>query len=153
MPLEDFYNKIVAIQEFDIIEETITIINQNSELLKSMLQGQLKIGKDGDNEPVTIFGRTEYSFETFVNKKQISGIGGITEWITNYMSGSFYSLMRLKTSGIEFNITSDVEYYDEIINRSGSVIMELNKENLEEFSTTIVIPQLQKRFTEVFNGL
>lgn len=151
--LDDFYKKINVIREFDIRKETIDIINENGDLLTQLLKRQLMSGRDGDKENVTIFGREVYARETIREKfERGKGIGAITQWITNYMSGKFYSSIYVAAIGEEFVFDSDVEYFDEIILRSGERIMELDDEHLSYFSEEILIPQIQKRFELLFNS-
>lgn len=154
MPLDDFYHKIVAIQEFDIVAETMAIINKESDVIKSLLTGQLARGKDGNKDNVTIFGRDYYTDATVLDKERHGvGFGKFTGWITNYFSGTFYNSLSVETSGEVFEVKGEVDYFPEIIRRSGSVIMELDSDSLEIFSQEFLIPQLQERFSLVFNGV
>lgn len=154
MPLDDFFNKIVALDNFDIQKETISIINENSEFLLNLLRGQLSRGRDGRGKPVTLFGKSEYKKVTVLFKKEFGiGLGKETDVITNYMHGYFYQEMNVKTIGDNFEVTSDVEYFRNIILRSGQDIMELDLVSLKTFSDEILIPKLQQRFNTAFNGV
>jgi hypothetical protein len=154
MPLDDFYHKIVALQEFDIVKETTEIIQQNSFYLAALLRLQLQEGKDGQGKNVTVFGRDYYSDSTIQDKRYNgSGLGKQTEFITNYMHGAFYSGIKTRVSGIIFEMYSDVDYFNQIISRSGTVIMELNEKHLKEFSEEILFPELEKRFKSRVNGI
>lgn len=152
--LDDFYRKIIALEEFDIEFESMKIINANSDYLVFLLKSQLKQGRDGNDEPVTIFGRTEYKPLTIELKKEYAfGIGEITDWITNYFSGYFYSSIDVLTSGDVFEFTSDAPYFSDIIKRSGKDLMKLNEKNLEIFAKKILYPQLQAEFSRRWNGI
>lgn len=146
MPITILRQKIAAIKKFDIVAETIKIINDNGFYIAGLLRLQLQEGKDGDGKNVTVFGRDYYSDATIQDKRYNgSGLGKQTEWITNYMSGHFYSSLKVKTQGTLFSIESDLPYFKDILERSGSVIMELNKQHLQEFTEEILIPTLQQR--------
>lgn len=146
MGFEDIRNKIKSLQSFDIVSETIDIINKNSFFISGLLRLQLQEGKDGDGKLVTIFGRDFYKDATVFEKERHGvGFGKFTDWVTNYMSGDFYNSLKVRTDGVTFESYSTVPYFDEILLRSGDVIMELNQEHLLQLSEEIIIPQLQER--------
>lgn len=154
MPLDDFFNKIVFMQEFDIEKEAILIINKNHEVIEDLLRNQLQQGKDGDGNDVTIFGRGEYRDATIRHKlDEGEGLGAETEFITNYMTGAFYTSLKAVASGSSFETKSDVEYFEDIISQSGTKIMELDAESLQIFANEIMIPQIQEVFSIGFNGV
>lgn len=154
MPLDNFYRMIRSIEVFDIQKETIDIINKNRFYIEGLLRLQLQSGKDGDGENVTIFGRDYYKDSTIFEKERHGiGLGKQTEFITNYMNGYFYSELQTIAEGTVFKTISNVPYFSEIIQRSGSKIMNLNKEHLIEFSKEILIPELKRRFKDIKNGL
>lgn len=154
MPLTNFYNKIVRLQTFDVLKETMEIINANAEEIKVLLINQLQRGKDGKKQNVTVFGRDYYADKTVFEKERHGvGLGKLTEWITNYMTGSFYNSLVVKTSGTVFDIKGEVEYFPDIIKRSGTVIMQLDIDSLEIFKQKFLAPQLKARFSKHFNGL
>lgn len=153
MPLDDFYNKIKTLAEFDLAKEATDIINQNSYYIEGLLRLQLQEGKDGKGKNVTVFGKDYYSDATIQDKRYNGiGLGKFTEWITNYNSGSFYMSLKTHAENGVFETTSNVNYFEDIIKRSGSVIMELNEDSLKNFSEEILFPQLQSRFKARFNG-
>lgn len=140
--------KINAIIQFNIVEETIAIINEYGWYIAGLLILQLQEGKDADDKNVTVFGRDFYTDATVFEKehrKDLSPLGKFTDWITNYMSGNFYNSLKVDTKGTTFEIYSDVDYFPEILKRSGTRIMELNQEHLVQFSEEILIPQLQEK--------
>lgn len=154
MALDDLYKKILILDEFDIVKETLEIISNNTDYITHLLQMQLASGKDGKGKDVTIFGKEEYSPETVFLKKQYGSgeLGKVVDRITNYFSGSFYLNMFIRPGMDGFEIESNVSYFEEIISRSGVDIMELNEENLKIISEEIIAPQLQTIFTERFNS-
>lgn len=154
MPLDDMFRKINAIQEFDVVKETADIIKANAEFMQELLRSQLSKGKDGKKDNVTIFGRDYYKDRTIWEKDfhGTSALAKVTDWITNYMSGDFYLSLGVITKGETFELSSSVGYFGEIIRRSGSVIMELDEDNLKRFSEEILFPQMQTRFTQKFNA-
>lgn len=153
MPLNDFYNKIVALQEFDLEKEISEIIIQNSFYISGLLRTQLQEGRDGKGKLVTIFGKPYYSDLTIQDKYYHGvGLGKQTEFITNFMSGVFYASLKVRVSGNTFESYSEVDYFGEIIRRSGGVIMELDEIRLRELSEEIIIPELTKRFNKAIHG-
>lgn len=154
MPLTDLYEKIEKIRTFDVVAETMNIIREYSETISDILAMQLSQGKDKNNEPVTIFGRDTYRPFTIEMKERYgTGLGKVVDVITNYMSGAFYLNLFVETEGTNFNVKSDVPYFEKILERSGNKIMELNQEHLELFTTEVLYPNLQKRFAEHLNGI
>jgi len=152
--LNDFYNKIIVLHEFDIEVEAMKIIRANTDYLVFLLKSQLQVGKDGNDQTVTIFGRDYYKPLTIQLKEEYAfGLGEITEWITNYFSGYFYSSLTVITEGDTFSFTSDAPYFSDIIKRSGKAVVELSKKNLETFANNILIPQIQAEFTRRWNSV
>lgn len=148
MPLDNLYRKIEALEAFDIEKETIDIINKNEYYITALLRLQLQQGLDSEDKPVTIFGRDYYKDSTIFDKEHgnYPPLGKQTEWITNYRTGAFYTSLFTVARGNTFKTESDVPYFEEILKRSGDVIMKLNKEHLLQFSKEILIPQLRIRF-------
>jgi hypothetical protein len=154
MALDDLYKKILVLDEFDIVAETLKIIQDNQDYVTHLLQTQLASGKDGKGNDVTIFGKEDYSPETvFLKKEYGSGaLGKVTDRITNYFSGSFYMNMYIRTGTNGFEIESDVSYFEEIIARSGEAIMELSEDNMKLLMEEVVSPLIQEIFTLKFNS-
>lgn len=154
MALDNLYRKIVAIQEFDIVTETVQIINANGYFIAELLRSQLRQGKDADDKPVFAEYGPYYADATVFEKERHGvGLGKHTEWVTNYMTGKFYASLKVITSGTLFAIDSDVDYFPEILRRSGTRVIELSKKSLEIFSSQILMPQLRERYKLHLNGL
>lgn len=146
MSLRNIISKIEKAEKFNIKKETIDIINNNAEFILELLRDQMRAGKDADNKPVFAKYGPYYADSTVFEKERYGvGLGKFTEWVTNYMSGNFYLSLKVITKTDTFNITSDVDYFSDIITRSGIRIMELSKENVLIFRNTILLPELQKR--------
>lgn len=162
MPLEDLYNKIQALSEFDIAAETMDIIGENHELLTDLLKyEQLAKGLDGfGTDKILLRNGAPYPFyaeQTIKIKEEsdLGGLGGVTDRITHVMGGEFYARIFLRTKGNEFEFDSEVPYFDEIIAHiyGGTKLMELSPVNLKYFSDNVLIPEIQKRFKDKFNGI
>lgn len=146
MPLNNLIKRIEALESFDIEREIIDIINKNGYYVSALLRLQLQKGKDANNESVKIFGRDYYKDATIFDKERHGvGLGKQTEWITNYHSGAFYASLITVAKGTTFKTESSVPYFQDILKRSGDVIMKLNKEHLVEFTNEIIIPELKIR--------
>lgn len=147
MPLDNLFRKIEALELFDIEKEIIDIINKNGYYITALLRLQLQEGKDGNDEPVTVFGRDFYADSTVFDKERHGvGLGKQTEFITNYKSGAFYMSLVTITEGRFFKTESSLSYFNDILARSGDVIMKLNKKHLLQFKEEILIPELRLRF-------
>lgn len=146
---------VKKIDSFDIEKEAIDILEENIEFLKHLLTEQLSKGIDGDGNQVTIFGRDYYSkFTIEIKTNYGKGLGSATDRITNYMGGLFYSSIFVKINGRNFSFSSDVPYFSDILLRSGGEkIIQLNRENLDIFTKSVMIPELQKRFKSKVNGV
>src|SRR5690349_16897282 len=126
--LDDFKNRIASLQSFDFGKELNEIVEQNSDKIPDILAQQLAQGKDGNNEPVTLHGEYQYSPFTVRYKQDVGqGLGAVTDRITNYMTGAFYQDMKTTVENDAFETASDVPYFDDIIERSGSIVMELDE--------------------------
>jgi len=143
--LDDFKNRIATLQAFDFGKELTDIVEKNSDKIPDLLAQQLALGKDGNDEPVTLHGDTEYSPFTVRYKQDVGkGLGAVTDRITNYMSGAFYESMNTKVENNAFETVGDVPYFDDIIERSGSVIMELDESSRIEFGEKVTLPGIKE---------
>jgi hypothetical protein len=143
--LDDFRNKIAAIQAFDFGRELETIVEQNTDKIPDLLAQQLAAGRDGNNEPVLLNGSPEYSPFTVRYKQDVGqGLGAVTDRVTNYMTGAFYQNMKTTVENNAFETTSDVPYFEDIIERSGSVIMELDESSRIQFAENVTLPAIKE---------
>lgn len=143
--LDDFKNRIAALQSFDFGQELNNIVEQNADKIPDILAQQLAQGKDGAGEPVTLHGESQYSPFTIRYKQDVGqGLGAVTDRITNYMTGAFYQDMKTNVENDAFETTSDVPYFDDIIERSGSVVMELDESSRIEFGQNVTLPAIKE---------
>jgi hypothetical protein len=144
MPLDDLQNRINKLQAFDFGQELQTIISDNLEALPVYLKQQLAAGKDGNDEPNTIFGRSGYSPRT-VEIKEANGVGlgAVTDRITNYSSGEFYNTVREELEGRVFSADSDVPYFADIRLYSSESLLKINERNRLDFANTITLPAIK----------
>lgn len=140
-------NKIQKIISFDAKAETIKIIEDNKKYLSELLKNQLEVGEDGFGKDVKVNGNSFYQPFTIENKRHpsVRGLGRVTEWITNYMTGEFYKGIHPLTDGSALTFKSSVPYFDAIISQSGGAIMKLNDYHLKKFKEEKLIPELKKR--------
>lgn len=154
MPLNNLRLKVAALKGFDIVGETMQIINANAYFILGLIRTQMQEGKDADGKPVFAKYGPFYAKSTVFKKERYGvGLGKHTEWVTNYMTGKFYSQLRVVEVGKTFGVTSDVDYFPEIMARSGPRILALSKKDLREFRRDILLPQLRERFKQYLNGL
>lgn len=153
MALKNLYNRIKALEQFDVQLESIRIINEYHWYLEAMIRLQLQEGKDFEGQPVTIFGRDYYKDATIFDKQRHGvGLGKETEFITNYNSGHFYSSLKTSAKGTIFETDSNVPYFSDILQRSGDRIIKVSKKHLIQFQKEILIPQLKIAFKRL-NGV
>lgn len=155
MPLLHLQARIRALQQFDVAKEAADIINKNGHYITALIRLQLQSGKDMNDDAVTIFGRDYYSDRTIFDKEHgnYDALGKFTDWITNYKSGDFYRSLETTASGTVFKTSSNLPYFDEILQRSGDKIMKLNKKHLKEFTEEILVPELRRRFKALEHGV
>ena len=150
MPLTDFYNKIVALQEFDIEKISMDIISENEEYVVDLIQTQLSDGERGDGEKTNAaYGKPYYQKKTIeikLGKDQEIG------FVTMKDTGDFYNSLKLKLYKNTFEIVSDVPQFEEI-NKiwNDDKLVELNYDNRLKFTEEILKPELQRRFNLAFN--
>ena len=143
--LDDFENRITALKGFDFGQELETIVENNSEKITEYVRKQLEAGIDGNNEPNKIFDRTEYRPLTIeIKKERGSGLGAVTDHITNYMTGSFYNSLKTDVEGNVFEEDSDVSYFGDIRLYSSDALLEVNETNRKEFAETVTLPGIQE---------
>lgn len=144
--LDDFQNRITALQAFDLAQEQNAIVEQNADKIPDLLARQLATGRDGNNEQVLLNGNAAYSPFTIEIKERFGkGLGAVTDRVTNYMTGAFYQEMKTTIDNDAFETISDVPYFDDIIERSGSVIMELDESSRIEFAESVTLPAIKER--------
>lgn len=139
-------SRLKKVVQFDIAKNVIEIVELNKEFLAELLRTQLERGLDGNGNQVTIRGNTSYQPYT-VNEKRKNppGLGQVVQWITNYDTGLFYSMVTPHTNGHSLWFDSNVPYFRDIIAQSGPIIMKLNKTNLELFLKSKLRPALIRR--------
>lgn len=144
MPLLGLENLIGRLSTFSMEDTISSIISENADILLFLLKKQLAAGKDGNGDFVTLYGNAYYHELTVNYKLEFGvGLGAQTDWITNYMHGAFYESLYVIQNGNKVIITSDLDYFDKIIDRSGSIIMKLSKESMNVFKKEIIEPQLK----------
>jgi hypothetical protein len=145
MPFQDLENRINKLQAFDFGQELQEIVSDNLDKLPVYLKEQLAAGRDGNDQPTTIFGRHGYSPKT-VEIKQANGVGlgAVTDRITNYMSGDFFNSITEKLEGQVFEADSEVSYFGDIILRSPEALLDIDQRNRLDFATTITLPAIKQ---------
>lgn len=142
MPFPGIENLIGSLGAFDAEAELKQIVQDNVLAIRQYILQQLAAGKDGNDEPNKIFDRTEYAPLTIKYKKEKgSGLGAVTDYVTNYMTGAFYASIKINVEGNIFEADSDVPYFGDIRLYSSAALLEINKENRLEFAETITLPE------------
>jgi hypothetical protein len=148
MAFNNLYKKIAALETLDIEREIISIIRENEDTILSLVRGQMgSKGTRGDGKFTKAkYGNTYRDFTVFNKEIQGIGLGKKTDFVTMFMTGEFYSSLKLVTAGTTFSITSDVPY-SSILNYGWNEgkLLELDKQNLKYFRDSYILPQLKAR--------
>jgi len=143
--LDNFENGIKKLQAFDFGQELQDIVENNSEKLTGYVRQQLEAGIDGEGKPNTIFGRTEYAPRTIEIKQSTGvGLGAVTDYVTNYMTGAFHESLIMEVEGQTFEADSDVPYFGDIKLYSSDALLEVDEENRMEFAETVTLPGIKE---------
>lgn len=139
--LEGLNTFIKNLRKFDFAIAMNKSIEQNKDVLSDMVRKQLEAGKDGNDTPNTIFGRSGYSPRT-VNIKTYNGtgLGKVTDRVTNYMTGDFYSSLVATFEGQVFELDSDVPYFGDIRLYSKDALLEVSESNRRDFAEAYTLP-------------
>lgn len=149
MPLDNFAQLINKLQAFDFGQEMQTIVEDNADKLPPMIREQLAEGKDGEDKPNTIFGRSGYSPKTVAIKEANGkGLGAVTDRITNYMSGDTYEALEVHVENQVFEADSDVPYFADIVLYSSAALLEVDEEHRLEFAETVTLPSIKGTLME-----
>lgn len=138
-------DKIRKLMLVDNSRRIVEIVNDNKDFLADLLKRQLRAGLDGDDKPVTLNGNPFYQESTIKRKQKKKGLASVTKHVTNYDKGDFYKGIKPYSDGKRLSFLSTVEYYDDILERSGIIIMKLNKKHLKLFIRTKLQPQIKRR--------
>lgn len=151
--LDDFYNKIKVLEEFDIVKETIDILNENDEYIADLVRNQLMKGKRGDGEDTEASEGAFYKSPTVERKLRLDGLSGEYAFVTMFDSGNFYKSLQSYAQGVTFEVDSDVPYFDKLQQWNNGKLVELTQQNCDKFAQEILFPELQKRFSSYWNGV
>lgn len=155
MSIKDSINKLKSAITVDVKELASQVIHENYQVLNELITKQLSGGIDGDGNNIMLIRsgkiKEDYSRITIKNKEEFGvGLGRVTDRITFYMSGNFYSTIGVVIKGTEFSLVGNVPYFHDIIKSTanGSKIMELNNENLSIFINEYFKPQLEYKIKQ-----
>lgn len=147
--LDDFAQRIAKLQAFDFGREMQTAIEDNADKLPDMVREQLSVGKDGDGHANTIFGRDEYQPATIAIKQQYGkGLGAVTDFVTNYMTGALYESIEVKTEDQALELESDVPYFEDVKRYSSDALLEVNESHRLEFAEQYTMPAVKAALLE-----
>jgi len=153
MAFDDLQNKIKAFGALDFNAELFNVVNNNTNLLSTLQKEQMATGLDANNEPVLATQGAFYTPYTKQIKKAAGvGLGAEINVVTNYMNGNFYNTLKKQVyDNGAVETVSNVDYFEDILNRSGEVALDLNEEHRKEFAEEKVIPHIQKVVNDVFS--
>lgn len=148
MSLNNLKQLIADIKDFNIEKNIQEILILNKDFILNLLRTQMASGKDSKGNNTTIFGKDYYADRTIFDKEHgnYPALGKVTDRITNFLTGAFYSELQLSVNGPSFKVTSGVSYFDDIILRSGDSILKLSEQNSKILNEQIILPQLRERW-------
>lgn len=149
MPFPGIEKLITDLKVFDAESELRSIVEDNKEVLTNYIRLQLSKGFDGDGQQSKIFDKTNYAEETIAIKKSEGvGLGAVTDYVTNFMTGDFYASLKVDVEGNVFDFDSDVPYFGEIRLYSSDAFLKVSEENRKDFAINIVLPEMNRRISE-----
>ena len=151
MALDDLEGKIIAFEAIDFKQELTNVIEDNTEFLLDLQTSQLAHGIDANNEPIYATVSASYSpYTKDLKKKYGTGLGAVTDRVTNYMTGAMYDSMTKKVEGDKVETDSNVGYFAERKQWSGEKAFDLNESYRREFAEEKVIPCIQNIVNVIF---
>jgi hypothetical protein len=145
--LDDFRNKIAALQQFNWQTEMETIIDSNTDKIVELQRDQMSIGKDRNGSLTTLNGNGYAPLTIKLKQKYGQGLlGSVTEVVTGYMTGKLYSELETKRSGDVINTISSVEYFETLLGRTGDDWMGLDYDKRLEFGEEVTLPEIKESF-------
>ena len=151
-----FRKFIQKVKTFIPEEEVAQELRLDAAEIVKMVKLQLARGLDGDGNRVTLKRHGEtfgtYAPRTIRRKDAFGGtLSGVTEVITNYMSGRFYDSIKVEVlSDSNFEVYSTSPLYDIIKYRSGENIINLSPESERYLFENMVAPDLQEEINRLY---
>lgn len=145
MGLEALEKLIDDLERFDAHEELQVIVTNNKDVIKDLQQQQMAGGVDSEGNEVLLKDNASWNYGyrpyTIREKEKVgSGLGAVTDRVTGYMTGQLYQHLAVRVKGDEFDVSSDVPYFDELESRIGEQWMGLNEQSRIQFGEDVVIP-------------
>lgn len=144
--LKNIRDRIASISITQVVDN---ILQDYSDEIIAVLQTQMSFGKDGDGKNITLFGNPFYHPETIARKQGRTGIAGIVDHVTLFDTGDFYFSIYMEIEGESFKFKSDIFYFEDIIKKTGTSVMRLNKTSLKIIREDIILPQLKQRLSGI----
>lgn len=145
MALDNFRNTIDRLKTFSFGQSLQTAVEDNMGELPEMIREQLAEGKDGQDKPNTIFGRRGYSPKTVeIKQANGTGLGAVTDRITNYMTGDLYESLEMKSDGKVLDADSDVPYFEDVLLYSSPRLLDVDEVHRRQFAEESVMPAVEQ---------
>jgi hypothetical protein len=150
-----FIDNIKNFSAEEVVTEELTL-DKNEIVI--MVRLQLESGIDGNDDKVYLYrrGARRYNYARYtIQQKDIfgSGIGAITDHITNYMTGNFYNSIYVEVySDASFQVKSTDWIYEIIKERSGADIIRLSPESEAYLFKHTIGPDIQKQINKLYFG-
>ncbi|MDP4264928.1 MAG: hypothetical protein Q8941_20535 [Bacteroidota bacterium] len=153
MGLDNLNNLIDSLERFDAHEELRVIVENNTDAIAELQKQQMADGVDSDGNDTQLKdnGAWNFGYRPFTIKqkeKYGSGLGAVTDRVTGYMTGELYDKLAVKMTGDEFAQTSGVQYFSDLLSRTGGQWMGLNLQSRIYFGEEVTLPQFAKVLEE-----
>lgn len=128
-----------GLQQFHIWDEVVQSVQNTRDSIAEMVRGQLFLGKkpDGNEMP-------PYSPWYADIKSKLSGIAGITDRRTLYLTGNFWKSIEVDVDTEKFVLKSTDSKADKIHKREGDVLG-MTTDSKEEYVRNYFFPELKER--------
>lgn len=151
--LEQLEKAYKALSEFDLAEEQLKVIEAHKEDLADIQAAQWAQSKDGEGEELRLLDNPEYDYGYTPFTKDMKaqygvGLGAIYDRVTLFGQGTMYKSLFVTITRGYFIINSPLEYFNELMYRTGQTEVSLNYESRLHFAENFVIPGVKKALRE-----
>ena len=146
--LADLENTIEKLQAFSFGQELENIVVTHKDDLKVLQRAQWgEESKDRFGNEITLNGRGYSPYTVTLKQLYGVGLGRVTDRVTNYQTGALYNNLYATVQNGEFELKSNVPYFDELMQREGDA-NGLDEDYRRIFGEEITLPEIKRIFKE-----
>lgn len=145
MILNGLYNKIQKLKELSLDKAIKDSVIEHSDEAVELMKLQLQAGIDiTGNKRIDAYAP---AYAELKPKKYV-GIGAITDTVTFYATGELYSDLKMFINGNSFEIKSDLEKFDWMVERITDPFYGLSPQSRAKFAAQFILPELKTVINE-----